>query len=221
VGPSEATHHDRVARERSPAPVSRRKTTAPPPQRNTIRKRADLFSIEAVASRLGFNRRTVAAALGGVPADGNEHGRKTYTLRTVVDAMVAHGQRAGNGKRAKGKVFEGGPDFATERAGLIRAKREQAERKNALDAALVVRVEDVVSLVEEQFAIIREHLLGIAGKNADAIATGVAALLGGLSPQVVGEIRILVEGLIRDAIYEALTELSSASDIADSATAKG
>jgi terminase small subunit / prophage DNA-packing protein len=120
-------------------------------------------------------------------------------------------------KQAAGRAGEDS-SLTDERTGLLRARREQAERRNALAAGEAVLVADVESLIESDYTILREHLLGIAGKIADGIANGVAGLIGGLSPQVVGEIRILVEGLVRDAIHEALSELSSGEAIAERAT---
>jgi phage terminase Nu1 subunit (DNA packaging protein) len=93
----------------------------------------------------------------------------------------------------------GKPDLANERALLAREQRETAALRNAISRGEYVRVREVAEIVSAEYAVVRERIMGLPGKIADACA---------MQP------REVVESLMFDEISETLNELSVPTEAA-------
>lgn len=95
-----------------------------------------------------------------------------------------------------------GAALAASRSRLAQAQTRAAELKTGIMSGQYVRLETFARVCDEVFMTMREIALCVPGKTADAIAE-----LSGIE-------RYVIEGLIRDEIYEMLELLSTASVIA-------
>jgi phage terminase Nu1 subunit (DNA packaging protein) len=116
-----------------------------------------------------------------------------YDLTNTRVQYVRHLRALASGRGA------GKPDLANERALLAREQRETAALCNAVSRGEFVRTRDVAEIVSAEYAVVRERLMGLPGKIADACA---------LQP------REAVERLMLDEISEALNELSAPTETA-------
>src|SRR6478736_3111970 len=122
---------------------------------------AELYSVSKAADLLGRDRRTLAKMIDNAPRDGTEAGQPRYSLKTIVNAMIAYevaGKSATNPKTL---------DLSSERARLAREQAESAAMKNAQQRGELVAIEHVQATMEAAFTIVRERLLTIPGKLAD------------------------------------------------------
>jgi DNA-binding transcriptional MocR family regulator len=66
----------------------------------------NLFTVEALAVELGFDRRTVGRALRDVPADGTIKGRPGWRLKTAIRVLNRRDGRSGTGSEAAADEIE-------------------------------------------------------------------------------------------------------------------
>jgi hypothetical protein len=86
-----------------------------------------LFSISALATELGRDRRTIATALSGVPGDGTLQGNPAWILSSALSALERHDGRgrrtAGSPSHARSPAYE--PDRVLDHfASRVRGWRE-------------------------------------------------------------------------------------------------
>jgi|APMI01.1.fsa_nt_gi hypothetical protein len=120
---------------------------------------AKLWSINAAATELGKDRRTVAKALDGVPADGRIGVRPAWLLSTIIAAMNA-GASAPPGQL----------DPAHERARKDRALADRTEMENDVRRGELVAIADVIRLVGDDYGRVRSRILSIPSRCAPRIA---------------------------------------------------
>lgn len=145
---------------------------------------AKLWSVNAAASELGRDRRTVAKALDGVKADGRIGDRPAWLLQTIINALSDRATPTG-----------GALDPAQERARKDRAWAEKIEEENMRRRGELVAVGDVAQAVADEYARVRSRLLAIPARAAPR-----AAVLK--TPQE-------VMAVLEDEIASALRELAS------------
>jgi hypothetical protein len=142
--------------------------------------------------------------------------RRVYDL---IDAGVIERPKAGEGfdldacrigilrHQRKQLAGHGGGigklDLAAERAALAREQRETAALKNAITRGEYVRVKFVSDVITQHYSIVREHLLGVPGARGHDIATAALACAN------IQNATAVVTEKLREAIYEALTNLSN------------
>ncbi|MCJ2035762.1 hypothetical protein [Methylobacterium sp. J-068] len=112
-----------------------------------------LWSINALATELDADRRTIANALKRTPADGEISGHGAWFLTTALGAL-----RPGAGSE------EGFLDPVQERARKDRALAIQTELKNAIAQGEVVEINAVISEVTQLLGTIRSKLLGLPSR---------------------------------------------------------
>lgn len=111
-----------------------------------------------------------------------------YDLDQVRVTYIRHIRKISAGRGA-----EKGIDLASERARLAREQTEAAALKNAIARGEYVAIEEVGRQVENEYGLVRQRLLAIPGKLADA--------LNGLN-------REECEAAMMTEINEVLSELS-------------
>jgi hypothetical protein len=114
-----------------------------------------------------------------------------YKLDVVRESYIRHMQLV-----AAGRTADGGESLAKERTRLARAQAESAERKNDLEAGLLVPVKDVCDTIEPCFVVMRERLLGLPGESADAVQPLTSLDRGS------------IELILRKKVYDALSYLA-------------
>ncbi len=141
------------------------------------------WSVSALAVEFGIDRRTVAKRVEGIAPAGEERGSPVWRLADVAAAVMG--------------VIE------ADETGLDGAKRRRAVAEARLaefaadrEAGRVLPREDVDAAVVGAFARVRTRLLAIPSKAA---------------PLVAGQTTAEASETIRQAIYEALRELSETS----------
>jgi hypothetical protein len=115
-----------------------------------------------------------------------------YKLDVVRESYIRHMQLVAAG-RADG---DGGASLSKQRARLATAQAESAERKNDLEAGLLVPVKDVCDAIEPCFVVMRERLLGLPGESADAVQPLTSLDRGS------------IELILRKKVYDALSYLA-------------
>lgn len=120
-----------------------------------------LWSLNALETEIGRDRRTIGKALKGVPVDGKIGGRDAWHLTTVLAALDRHDYPHG---RESGSL-----DPAQERARKDRALAISAEIKNDIATSKVVLIEAVGSRVATDYSIVRERILTIPGKLSHSL----------------------------------------------------
>lgn len=136
---------------------------------------------------LGVARRTITdyAVEGKVIKAG-----RGFDLRASVTAYCAHIREIAAG-RSNG---EDGLDLVAERARLAKEQADAQEMKNALMRGELLKRGDVDAAVAAAFARVRARLISVPAKLAPVVMT-----MDGTAE---------AQAAIRDAIYEALRELS-------------
>jgi phage terminase Nu1 subunit (DNA packaging protein) len=118
-------------------------------------------------------------------------GAGKYDLTGLRVQYIRHLRKLASGHGA------GKADLAQERALLAREQRETAALRNAVSRGEYVRVHDVAEIVSAEYAVVRERIMGLPGKIADACAM---------------QTREVVETLMADEINEMLIELSNPAE---------
>jgi hypothetical protein len=107
-------------------------------------------------------------------------------------------------ERSAGRTGDSGAHLSHERALLAKEQRETAALKNAISRGELVAVSSVGRILTAELLSFRESVLGLAGKESDALCT----LFGGDA-----QMRGLIEEHLRDAVHEILETMSSAAEI--------
>jgi phage terminase Nu1 subunit (DNA packaging protein) len=128
---------------------------------------ARLWSINALATELGRDRRTIAKALRQVAPDGKADGGKAWFMTTALAALAAADQ-----PRKPDDL-----DPAQERARKDRALAEQTEMRNDLTRGSVVLIEDVQRLVVGEYGIVRSRVLSMPSRIASRVPEPVRAVV--------------------------------------------
>ena len=118
-----------------------------------------------------------------------------YDLNEVRVSYIRHLRKIAAGRGTKTDA-----DLSTERALLAREQRESAVLRNAQARGQLVPIDEVGLQLEAEYGVVRQRLLAIPGKLADA--------LEGLS-------REEREAALMAEITEALNELHAAADLDD------
>jgi len=87
-----------------------------------------------------------------------------YDLEQVRVSYIRHLRKVAAGRGTKTDA-----DLSTERALLTREQRSAAERNNAVARGQLVVIEEVARQVETEYGVVRQRLLAIPGKLADAL----------------------------------------------------
>jgi phage terminase Nu1 subunit (DNA packaging protein) len=116
-----------------------------------------------------------------------------YDLNDVRTIYIRHLRKIAAGRGTKTDA-----DLSTERALLAREQRESAVLRNAQARGELVSIDEVGLQLEAEYGVVRQRLLAIPGKLADA--------LEGLS-------REEREAILMAEITEALNELHAAADL--------
>lgn len=139
---------------------------------------AKIWSLNALATELGRDRRAVGNALANVPPDGKASRGDGWLMKTAVSALY------------EGKTHS----LQEEKARLTREQADKTEMENRLRRREVLERGLVDQAVIGAFARVRARLLSIPSKLAPRIARG-------MDPSE-------AEGILRDSIHESLRELA-------------
>lgn len=145
--------------------------------------RSGLWSISAIATEFGMDRRTVAKRLDGIEPAGEKSGHSAWRLSDVVSALT------GKSREQQEEV-----DEVRDKARLMRAKADIAEFEARRLGGELVPVGDAEAAWIDAVARFRARCLGIPSKAAPMVAQE------GL-PEACHEI-------IETFIHEALAELA-------------
>ncbi|MDT8328524.1 MAG: hypothetical protein RQ750_14260 [Roseovarius sp.] len=145
--------------------------------------RSGLWSISAIATEFGMDRRTVAKRLEGIDPAGEKSGHSAWRLADVISALT------GRAPEQRDEI-----DEASDKARLMRAKADIAEFEARRLSGELVLVEDAEAAWIDAAARFRARCLGIPSKAAPMVAQE------GL-PETCHEI-------IETFIHEALAELA-------------
>jgi phage terminase Nu1 subunit (DNA packaging protein) len=115
-----------------------------------------------------------------------------YDLDEVREQYCLHAQKV-----MAGRLDEGGNSLSTQRARLATAQADAQILRTGIMSGLYVRLSVFEKVIEEGFMAMRSIALNVPGKISDAVA------------ELSGVDRGVIEGLIRDEIYEMLTLLST------------
>jgi hypothetical protein len=117
--------------------------------------------------------------------------RSNYSLNKVREEYCSNATKV-----MAGRAADGGASLSKQRARLATAQAESAERKNDLEAGLLVPVKDVCDTIEPCFVVMRERLLGLPGESADAVQPLTSLDRGS------------IELILRKKVYDALSYLA-------------
>ena len=120
--------------------------------------RAKLWTVTGLAAELQKDRRTITAALRGVPADGKDGRWDAWHMTTALEAL-------GGGKNGEGII-----DFNVERARLTQAQAEKVLRENAEANGELIRVTEYHQMMTASFTRVRSKLLGLPSGLAPYLA---------------------------------------------------
>lgn len=144
------------------------------------------FSINGAAEALGRDRSVITRVLRNVQPDSKARGKATFYLATVVDALLEDALgAAGEGKR--------GLELSAERAKLAKVQTEAVQIKNQLASGELCKTATAVAWMIAICVVIRELVLTLPGKMADAVE---------------GQPREKIEELLMDEARAILKELS-------------
>jgi phage terminase Nu1 subunit (DNA packaging protein) len=87
-----------------------------------------------------------------------------YDLEQVRVSYIRHLRKVAAGRGTKTDA-----DLSTERALLTREQRDAAALKNAISRGEFVSIEEACRQVETEYGVVRQRLLAIPGKLADAL----------------------------------------------------
>ena len=146
---------------------------------------AKLWTLNGLATELGFAHKKVSGFMAGVPADGQGHGgADAWLMKTAVSALI-HQQTGTDGQKL---------DPAQERARKDKELADKAAMENRVRRGEVLERSDVDAAMIGTFARVRAKLLSIPSKSAPLAAQA----------EDIAEI----EHLIRSQVVEALQELA-------------
>jgi phage terminase Nu1 subunit (DNA packaging protein) len=148
-----------------------------------------IVSTSDLAAVLGLTDRRVRQ----LREDGTlpEAGRGRFVLGAAVQAYNGRLREQAAGRQG---ADEDAPDLTDERARLAKAQADAQEMKNAQTRGELLPRGDVDAAVAAAFARVRARLVGIPAKAAPVVMTMESAAEA--------------QAALRDAIYEALRELS-------------
>lgn len=149
-----------------------------------------LWSVNALSTEFGLDRRTVAKRIKDAAPAGELSGKPAWKMADVAAALAGS---AGGDARAP----DGDLDLSAERARKAKEEADKLEMQNAQLRGDLLAREDVDAAVVGAFARVRSRVIGIPSK--------VAPLIVGM------ESPAEVEAVVRRAIYDALRELSETS----------
>jgi hypothetical protein len=144
------------------------------------------WSINALATEFGIDRRTVTRRLDGIPPAREVGGSPVWDLANVAVALAGHAQPAA-----------GELDLTEERARKAKEEADRLEMMNAQMRGELLLRGDVDAAVAGAFARVRARIIGIPAKVAPVVA--------------IMDSPAEVQGVLREAVYEALRELSETS----------
>jgi hypothetical protein len=155
------------------------------------------YSTNYLAEAFEVDRASATRALRDVPPDQEQTvGRPTYKISTFAKALEAH--------HLKNASNNDGGDGASDTSSLTQARvrialasAEAKERINAVAAGNFCDVEAAVHTFGQTMAVMRETILSMPGKLADAVSAYCS------------EDRIKVFEIIHGEVIEVLTALSS------------
>jgi hypothetical protein len=155
------------------------------------------YSTNYLAEAFEVDRASATRALRDVPPDQEQTvGRPTYKISTFAKALEAHHlKNASNNDGADGASDTSSLTQARVRIAL--ASAEAKERINAVAAGNFCDVEAAVYTFGQTMAVMREIILSMPGKLADAVSAYCS------------EDRIKVFEIIHGEVIEVLTALSS------------
>lgn len=143
---------------------------------------AALHTVNALATELGRDRRTIANALRAVTPDGKSGRWDAWYLTTALKALGS-----GDGNDAL--------DWNAERTRKAKEEADALAMKNAQARGELIPRETFHIMVTSAFARVRARLLAMPSK--------LAPLVDGLSTPAE------VQSLIKDSVHDALSELSA------------
>lgn len=147
--------------------------------------KAQLWSLSGLATELDIDRRTLERQLKDLEADEVEvKGQRTYS-KYFMSRVVDH--------LMGGK----GLDYTAERARLAKEQADAKEMENEVRRGELLEEHDVVMVV---------------GGLVQLTTTRLLAMPAQLSPYLANKDVSDVESQLNDAIYEALTEISTAPE---------
>ncbi|MGI4943476.1 MAG: hypothetical protein ACRYHQ_23405 [Janthinobacterium lividum] len=158
-----------------------------------------------VAEHLDLSQQAVSQMIaeGVLPA---AQARRGLDLKACRVAYVRHLRERAAG-RASDDADGEGLDLVGQRARLAKAQADAQEMRNDLMRGLVVLVSDAAAIMGQEYASVRRRLLATPAEWAMKVhrASTVAE----------------TQQLLRDAVHEALTELSTPEAVAHRATRGG
>jgi hypothetical protein len=157
--------------------------------------KASLVTITGAAELLEKDRATLVRALRGTKPDRVEGKRQFFKLRTIFDRLLEH---------ERGTI-EAGKKVVDEHRLLAKARREKVEMEVAVKKGELVDAATMERLLELEYRVVGERLLGIAVQASDKIA-----------PDEIVR-REFAREVIAVAVHEALLELSAPADLLEQA----
>jgi hypothetical protein len=145
--------------------------------------RSQGWSISALATEFGLDRRTVAKRIEGIAPSGTVSGAQVWALVDVSAAL------SGGVAPADGAL-----DLNEERARKAKEEADRLEMMNAQMRGELLARGDVDAAVAGAFARVRARMIGIPSKVAPVVA--------------IMDNPAEVQGVLREAVYDALRELS-------------
>jgi phage terminase Nu1 subunit (DNA packaging protein) len=153
-----------------------------------------LYTVSGLAVELGMDRRTIAAKLRDVRADGEVHGHPAWRIRTAAIAVLGTGDR---------------PDLSAARAKLASTQEELARLRVERERGLLLPADEVEGAWQSAIGRSRALLLGIPPASADRI------LLEARKHKDDDAATRAIRDLLTVAIDAALNELSTLDFDAD------
>jgi hypothetical protein len=166
-----------------------------------------VFSQNALAELLERDRGTVGRALRKVRHDATEKGQPRWKLTTALKALDAlpgsHG--AAPSRRAEA---DNSPTLTEERTRFMRAKANDAERRDRAADGELVDIYEVAKLVGVDYSVVHDKVLGMAGKLQGLIGEELAIIVDTEAREILSELSD-PDNLVRRAAYATagLTDL--------------
>lgn len=148
--------------------------------------RSQGWSINALATEFGIDRRTVTRRLDGIPPARQLSGAPVWDLADVAVALMGGAAALGGDAEAL--------DLNVERARKAKEEADRLEMMNAQMRGDLLARGDVDAAVAGAFARVRARIIGIPAKVAPVVA--------------IMDNPAEVQGVLREAVYDALRELS-------------
>jgi phage terminase Nu1 subunit (DNA packaging protein) len=142
-----------------------------------------------LAEILGVSERTLSTwQQEGLPIENQQHQGNTYHTVKVIDWLKQH--HANRLTESNGEIL----DLEAEKARLTKAQADAAELKLAEQKRQLLDANEVQAVWENNIMACRAKLLSLPSKIAPVVANETSTPI--------------IESTIRDALYEALDELS-------------